>query len=242
MKIQFIVGTHPNESYSTRVAGHAARELEKQGVEVVISKFPLGETSLGSVLQRGVRITADSRLALQNQIDIMKARALTREEKPDLVFNFHCTMNPHSHWESGNFRDAEGKRDVFDFEIIHKQGMKNYPKIQIYTVEIRAQPRMFASKLLKHLDAIGAPIDVIQLSLSSSLEDTETKLGLSPRIMGREIAKTILSENLQYPQNTRIMRRIPRKIITPAQWEARIKRRAHLIDAMKKRKAARKII
>ena len=242
MKIQFIVGTHPNESYSTKVAEHAARELRKKGIEVIIDKIPFSKTGLGGVLQRGTRIKTDSQFVFRNRLDLTIARALIRKEKPDVIFNFHCTMNPHSHWESGGFITSEGKRDVFDFGIVSKGGVINNPKIQSYVIEIRTQPRMFNSKFLIHLDAIGAPIDSSHFSLSSSLQDTETKLGLNPRIMGREIAKAIINEKLQNRHDEIIMRRIPRRIITPERWEKRNKRRVKLIEALKKRKAARKVI
>lgn len=264
MKIQFIVGTHPSESYSTRVAEHAAEELRKQGFDVVVSHHPLHKTALGTLLKKEEFIRENKNN--QYHYERRTIHKLVERQKADLVFNFHST--PSEAWEESIY--SEGKRHgPYDFLIDPPQKINAgylreikfdhtvsrrdlhdrtilYKKNE-YLVEVRAffrdLPTAVIHRLAKAVEAnthSSKRVSIDYLTEGTSLEKTATILGLDPKIIGRAIAKTIQKEIIPKRPTKRIYRRVARRYITKKQWEARNKRRVRMLDLIKKREAAKR--
>jgi len=246
VKVQFIVGTHLNETFSIIVARHVARELTKQGVQVVITKHPLRGTQIGSILQKGrlLHKQGEKEYIIERKI----IRKMMEKEKADYVINFHVTpIQDYWHSKQAYF---DGNQELYDFELLHNKELNNSgQRAELkynpneFLVEIRAQTRPFPRKVDERIQALikqhpdqAWQLKVGYLSGGTSLEETATKLGLDPRIIGKEIAKAIKENVITNRDFTEIKRRVKRISITRAQWEAKNKRRAHLLQIIRKNK------
>jgi len=243
VRIQLIVGTHPNESFSTVVARYVEQTLKRYGAEVITSVHPLGETALGKAFNGTLH---EMPRLEQHDFEKKTITTLIEKEKPDFIFKFHCAPQQ-EYWHS-SATDYENKPILNDFEIFANPGLPRNTEKKEFGIEVRAQARPFPKRALRRirkkntLAALKNHKQNAYLKRGTSLEETVTKLGLNPQIMGRIIAKTILEEVIpgkRAPFYT-IMKRIPRVIVTKAQWEAANKRRARIRTAVQKRAALRR--
>ena len=255
MKIQFITGVHPNESFAERVAKDAAKFLTKMGITVVITRYPLKQTHLGQILQREKFLVNGANNARLYELIHKAERSLIKQEKADFVFNFHTTPTG-GHWIARSAGDGKSKSHL-DFEIINREhDRNNYHNSPLpfqsneFIVEVRAAYRKVPAavmqrahkalekELTKYRKFKYEPEHDVYVAAGTSLELTATNLGLDPRRLGKEIAKTIAKQVVSSPLSERgwVRRRIPCSPITAEQWKKRNERKVRLLDRLKKKK------
>lgn len=248
MKIQFIIGTHPNESFSTVVAQHAARELRKHGIEVVLTPYPLSKTQLGNIFRKGKLLNKANDMQYFTERTIIN---LLRSQNADLIFNFHSTGD-NEEWKINRGKPAEIDYDIRPAEsatsLLRIRGLETPEKPNLlhkpneFLVEVRAAVRPFPKKVAeRRIRAIWGDPRLQDKNTNqhliegTSIEKTATELGLHARTLGLAIAKSIRTEIPKLKPYDIIRAGVPHRAITAAQWEARNKRRAHLLRMMKKR-------
>jgi len=252
VKILFIIGTHPTESYSTLVALHTARALRKTGVEVVIAKHPFEKTRLGHIFKNKHTKVVDPREQFEKERTTI--RSIIAKENPLFTFNFHCTPSNHLIWITNEEQlSGGGKHSTINFDnptdfIIEYKLGKNYSPNE-FLVEIRAAYRKFPSRAETQINKsfnpslLQSPAEIFDryssyLTIGTSAEESATNLGLDPRRIGNTIAKQISSNILtrkDFREPFKISGITKRNQLSRLQWRAKNKRRRQLLTRLMKK-------